>query len=70
MPLYTFFPTRPDGVATTIAVLDLDTDSAAFIEAVQLLEEHASARSVEIWQASRRVLACVRANDYAPSKFA
>ena len=60
MPLYTFLPSRSDGVATTIAIIELNSDADAILEAVQLLEDHGSAQSVEIWQASRRVRACVR----------
>ena len=60
LTLYTFLPARSDGVATTIAMLDLNSDNEAVLEAVQLLEDHKTAKSVEIWQGSRRGLSCVR----------
>jgi hypothetical protein len=66
MNLYTFYPTRPDGLAPTMSMIELENDAAAFMEAVQLLEEHASAESIVVWQGPRRVLACLRANDVDP----
>lgn len=66
MALYTFLPSRSDGIATTIAMFDLESDTAALLEALQLLEDHQTAESVEIWQASRRVIACTRTHAADP----
>lgn len=66
MQIYTFYPTRADGVATTFASEDCKNDTQALLEAVLLLEEHESAASVVIWQGARRVLTCVRTEEPAP----
>lgn len=67
MPIYALYPTRADGVSTTLAVDDFDNDTEALLAAVTLLEQHDSAASVVIWEGKRRVLQCIRAErDEAP----
>ena len=66
MQIYTFYPTRSDGIATTFSSESCENDTQALLAAVQLLEEHDSAASVVIWQGSRRVLTCIRKEDADP----
>ena len=61
MAIYALYPTRADGVSTTLAIDDFDNDTEALLAAVALLERHDSAASVVIWEGRRRVLECIRA---------
>lgn len=61
MPLYTIYPTKPDGVAATFEALSCPTDSMAIAEALTLLGQHPSASHVVVWQGLRQVVTCARA---------
>lgn len=60
MPLFTFYPRRPDGSATAFEAFEQPDDAAALSRARQVLREHASAVEVVIWQGERRVGAVAR----------
>jgi hypothetical protein len=55
MPLFTFYPCRPDGSSTAFESLELHDDDDAVVRARRVLEEHTSASEVIIWQGERRV---------------
>jgi hypothetical protein len=65
MPLFTFYPCRPDGSSTAFESLELRNDAGALDRARRVLEEHVSATEVVIWQDERRVGAIVRQHDPA-----
>lgn len=56
MPLYTFFPMRPDGVADTFEAVDYRSDADVLPKAVRVLGEHPEATHVVVWQGDRLVL--------------
>ncbi|MGH6997368.1 MAG: hypothetical protein ACREEO_04195 [Phenylobacterium sp.] len=60
MPLYTIYPTKPDGVAATFEALNCSTDRSAVAAALLLLRQHPSASHVVVWQGLRRVMSCAR----------
>lgn len=60
MPLFTFYPCRRDGSATTFETFEQSDDAEALIRARQVLAEHASAVEVVAWQGERRVGAVAR----------
>ncbi|WP_312160560.1 hypothetical protein [Phenylobacterium sp.] len=66
MPLYTIYPTKPNGVAATFEALSCPTDSIAVAEALLLLGQHASASHVVVWQGLRRVVTCERVPEPDP----
>ena len=55
MPLFTFYPFRPDGSSTAFESLELRNDAGALIRAQRVLAEHQSAVQVVVWQGERRV---------------
>lgn len=55
MPLFTFYPRRPDGSSTTFETFEEAGDAAALARAGHVLREHASAVQVVVWQGERRV---------------
>lgn len=55
MPLYTFYPCKKDGTSTTFETYDLPDDSAAFLRAHKVAEDHRSCSCVTIWCGRRRV---------------
>lgn len=55
MPLFTFYPRRPDGSATAFEALELSDDDAALARARRVLDDHASAADVAVWQGERQV---------------
>ena len=55
MAVYTFYPTQADGLAPTFQVFDQPDDDAALVRAGQVLDEHASAAVVVIWEGGRQV---------------
>lgn len=55
MPLYTFYPLRPDGSSLMFASHDLSDDVAALGRVSEILREHGSATSVVIWCGERLV---------------
>ena len=66
MGLYTFYPTRHDGVSALFTDAECVDDGHALLEAVRLLEEHRSAERVVIWCGPRRVLTCLRVDEPNP----
>jgi hypothetical protein len=56
MPIYTFYPCRPDGSSTTFEAFELDGDDAACGRAALLLEQHPSCAFVTVWRGDREVL--------------
>lgn len=61
MPLYTLYPSLPDGSSTSFKAVELRSDGAARATAQALLAEHGSAVGVVIWRGDRRVGALRRA---------
>jgi len=56
MPLYTFYPCRPDGESLTFDSQDLPDDAAAEARARIVCEAHESCSHVAVWAGERRVL--------------
>lgn len=63
MPLYTFYPCKPDGTSDSFVTFDLVDDDEADVRARYVLDEHLSASHVVVWQGERRVL--TRPRDHA-----
>jgi hypothetical protein len=61
MPLYTFYPCRPDGESLTFVSQDLADDSAAFWFALEVCQKHPSCTHVNVC-GDRRVLTRERVN--------
>ena len=60
MPLFTFYPMRADGASTVFETHELAGDDQAFSRARRVLDDHASAAEVAIWQGERKVGVLVR----------
>ena len=60
MPFYTFQMCRADGYSTCLETREAPHDSAAFPVAGELLNEHASAHHVAVWEDDRPVLSRYR----------
>ena len=58
MPLYTIYPTLPDGSSETFVTFELAGDEEAHILALHILDQHASASHVVVWCGARKV--CTR----------
>jgi len=56
MPLYTFYPTRPDGLAPSFEAIDCASDAVAVTHAIEVLGEHTAASHVVVWQGQRCVM--------------
>ena len=56
MPLYTFYPTRPDGLAPSFEATDCASDAIAVTRAIEVLVEHPGASHVVVWQGQRCVM--------------
>jgi hypothetical protein len=56
MPLYTFYPYRPDGTSDTFVSLDLQDDQEAYARALDILDHHPSAAYVVGWCRERLAL--------------
>jgi hypothetical protein len=63
MPLFTFYPCRPDGSSSALEAEVCRDDAAALFRARRVLDDHASAVEVEVWQGERRVGALARVSD-------
>ena len=50
MVAYTVFPFKASGVAPVFIAIDRDNDAAAAAEALNLLQDHASAVRVTLWR--------------------
>ncbi|KQW73291.1 hypothetical protein ASC73_02760 [Phenylobacterium sp. Root1277] len=66
VPLYTIYPTKPDGVAATFEAMSCPTDKIAIAEALLLLSEHPTASHVVVWQGLRKVVSCGRVAEPDP----
>ena len=55
MSLFTFYPCKADGTSSSFEMLECPDDARALIAARQVLDEHASAVEVVVWQEERRV---------------
>ena len=55
MPVFTFYPCRPDGAAASFEAFELDSDDAARERALRMLERHPSCAYVVAWQGDRQV---------------
>lgn len=55
MPLFTFYPLRPDGSSTAFETFELPDDQHALTQARRVLTEHASSVEVAIWSGERQV---------------
>lgn len=60
MPLYTFFPCKPDGTAPSFEAFNLASDEAAALFARSLLFEHPAAASMSVWRDDQQVLTLLR----------
>lgn len=56
MPLYTFYPTRADGLSSSFECCELENDRDAELQALQVLDTHDSAVSVVTYCGGRKVL--------------
>lgn len=65
MPLFTFYPCRPDGSAPAFETFEEPNDRAALARAERVLREHPSAVEVVIWQGERRIGAVARVAHHA-----
>jgi hypothetical protein len=54
MPLYTFYPCKPDGTGVTLDMRELPSDLVARQVAHVLLREHKSCREIVAWEGERR----------------
>ena len=55
MPIYTFYPTRSDGVALSFSAIALADDPEAFRQAELVAREHPSCCEVIVWEGERRL---------------
>jgi hypothetical protein len=60
MPLFTFYPCRPDGSSTVFETFEEAGVTAALARAERILCEHPSAVQVIVWQGERRIGAVAR----------
>lgn len=65
MPLFTFYPCRPDGSSAAFETIECSGDADALVRARRVLDEHPSAVEVVIWQGERQVGAFSRAANLA-----
>lgn len=55
MPRYIFYPRTAGGAALTFEVFELPDRAAAAARCLELLEDHASAVLVEVWEGERLI---------------
>ena len=65
MPLYTFYPYRPDGTSLAFEFAELPSDEAALAHAEIIQEEHRTASRVDVWAGDRRVAAALASSGAA-----
>lgn len=53
MDEYLFYPYRADGIALSFEAMRLPSDEDARVRAERVLEEHATATSIVVWQGDR-----------------
>ncbi|CAN7143487.1 hypothetical protein LJR225_000091 [Phenylobacterium sp. LjRoot225] len=56
MPIYTFYPCRPDGSSATFEAFELANDAEAQRRALALLPQHPTCAFVTVWQGDREVM--------------
>ena len=56
MPLFTFYPTRADGLSATFETRELESDEVATTFAARVLDRHESAACVVVYCGQRKVL--------------
>jgi hypothetical protein len=56
VPIYTFYCCTPDGAAPSFEAYDLQDDQAAYAQAGIVLEQHASASHIDVYDKDRAVL--------------
>ena len=56
MPLYTFYPCKEDGTATSMEAFFLEADDKAPPFALKVMTEHPSCAFVSVWHDARPVL--------------
>ena len=56
MPLYTFYPCKPDGSSESFVSIELAGDEEAKHRALAILDQHRSASHVAAWCGERKVL--------------
>jgi len=67
MPLYTFYPCKPDGTSETFITFELADDTEAHILALRILDEHVTASQVVAWQGEHKALTTLRAHPDLPA---
>lgn len=60
MALFTFYPRRRDGSATTFETIELPDDVSALVWARQVLAEHPSSVEVTVWRGESQIGAVAR----------
>ncbi|MFZ5719140.1 MAG: hypothetical protein ACOY5Y_06695 [Pseudomonadota bacterium] len=65
MPLFTFYPCRPDGSCPGFETVECADDASALVRARRVLAEHDSSVEVIVWQAERRVAVVQRTESLA-----
>jgi hypothetical protein len=65
VPLFTFYPCRPDGSSPAFETIECLDDAEALVRARRVLADHLSAVEVVIWQGERQVGALSRVTDAA-----
>lgn len=68
MPLYLFFPCKPDGFAPSFEALQLASDDVAAHLARALLREHPHAASMSVWRDERQVAHVLREPERKPGR--
>lgn len=66
MPLFTFYPCRPDGLSDAFESIECCDDDEAMARARRVLDEHLSAVEVVIWYGERRVGSLARTASALP----
>lgn len=64
MPLYTFYPSQPNGTSATFVAEDLADDDAAMKRAVSIVAEHRGSSYVVVWQGERKAFVYQRGGQH------
>lgn len=68
MPLFTFYPCRPDGLSDAFESIECCDEDGAMVRARRVLDEHLSAVEVVIWHGECRVGSLARAVNTFPGQ--
>ena len=60
MPLYTFYPCKPDGSSDTFVCFDLPDDDEAFVRGLHLLDQHPTSSHIAALCGERKVFVRAR----------